>query len=57
MCTIYTPSVDENTHTIHNPKTGLVINLQLEGIFSVFETRIPNDLDFESNTDPVILTP
>ena len=54
-CKIHTPSVEENTHTIHNPKTGLVINLQLDGIFSVFNTRIPNDLDFESNTDPVIL--
>ena len=54
---IHSPSVEENTHNIHDPKTGLVINLQLEGIFSIFDTRIPNDLDFESNTDPVILTP
>ena len=56
-CRIHSPSVEENTHTIHNPKTGLVINLQLEGIFSIFDTRVPNDLDFESDTDPVILTP
>ena len=56
-CKIHSPSVEENTHTIHNPKTDLVINLQLEGILSVFDNRIPNYLDFESNTDPVILTP
>ena len=34
-----------------------MINLQLDGIFSVFETRIPNDLDFKNDTDSVILTP
>ena len=35
----------------------MVINLKLEGIFSVFETSFPNDLDLESDTDLVILTP
>ena len=26
-CRIHSPSADEHTHTIHDPKTGLVINL------------------------------
>ena len=29
----------------------------MDGIFSVFDTRVLNALDFESDTDPVVLTP
>ena len=57
MCKIHAQSVSEDNHTIQDPKSGLVINLQLDGIFSVFKTRMPNDLDFENDTDPVVLTP
>ena len=34
-----------------------MIQLYLEGIFSVFDTRMPNDSDFESDTIPVVITP
>ena len=53
----YMHNVSKDTHTIQDPKSGLVINLQLDGIFSVFETRTPNDLDFKIDTNPVVLTP
>ena len=57
MCKIHAQSISEETHAIQDPKSGLVINLQLDGILSVFETIITNDLDFENDTYPVVLTP
>ena len=45
VCKIHSKSINEYTHTTQDPKTGLVIQLYLEGIFSVFDTRMPNDSD------------
>ena len=57
VCKIHLKSVGEYRHTIQNPETDLVIQLYLEVIFSVFDTRIPNNSDFENYTDPVVITP
>ena len=43
-------------HSISDETTGLSINLSLSGIFSVFNTRTPNDNDFIDEI-PVVITP